>query len=64
MFIRSPASNKIKYITMFKSALGVEEKDLPFMMSSPLSVFDLLNDNVRYENFVNPACFRFTVAVR
>lgn len=46
------------------SALGVEEKDLPFMMSSPLSVFGLLNDNVCYESFVNPARFRFTVAVR
>ena len=46
------------------SALGVEEKDLPFMMSSPLSVFGLLNDNVCYESFVNPACIRFTAAVR
>lgn len=45
------------------SALGVEEKDLPFMLSSPLSVFGLLNDNVCYENFVNPACIRFTAAL-
>lgn len=45
------------------SALGGEEKDLPFMMSSPLSVFGLLNDNVCYESFVNPACIRFTAAL-